>query len=173
MAKKNRRFKWVGVQKLAQVNTFPSTSVSSVHVISAPIVDGDIQADSMVERVLCSLNIQRISTTTIEGLGYIVAKQKFDSTGTLIQVLDPLSTDVFDLGNKDIMAMGRLPIIGNIPIGNAAGVQLSKDLLVHEIDVRVRRKLDRLTEGVTLTIVGDVSAIVKVSSQCRALLSFV
>ena len=173
MAKQKRRYKWVGVQDVNDIKTFVSISVANVTVCAAPIVDGDIQADCMVERVLIGLNVRRLLTTTIEALGYIVAKQKFDSSGVLLQVLDPLSTDVFDFGNKDIMAMGRLPVAGNISVGNAAGVQVSKGIETPPtIDIKVRRKLERMTEGITLTIVGDVSDVVRVSLFARVLLSF-
>ncbi len=168
-----RRFKWVGVQDVNTLKTFVSTTTSLVTVCAAPIVDGDIQSECMIERVLIQMNIRRLLTSTVEAIGYIVAKQKFDSSGLLIQVLDPLSTDVFDLGNKDIMAMGRLPLAGNIPVGNAGGVQVAKEVVTPPmIDIRVRRKLSRLTEGLTLTITADLSDAVRISSLSRVLLSY-
>jgi len=171
-ARVKRRYKWLGTQDINTITTFGATPTADTTKILPPIVDGDVQAECMVERILVHIQSRRLLTTTIEQYGYIVAKQKFASDGSLIQLLDPLSADVFDLGNTDIMAIGRIPVDPLMNV-DTLDVQITKGVFNFEIDIKVRRKINRMTDGIVLTMTTDVAAVMRASIMARVLISYV
>lgn len=164
------QYKWVGTADTKNIDTFVGTPASAVGKPISDLGDVQITSDVVIERCLITLSTHRLLTTQIEAYAYIVALQKVDSSGLVTEVLNPLDTDAFALANRDILAIGHIPVPPVIHNGSAGATLADRSTHVHTIDVKVRRKLARTNHALTLTIVADVSDVLKVTLLTRCLI---
>lgn len=170
MARKNPQYKWVGTADTKNIKTFVSTPASSVGKPIGDLGDVQIQSDVVIERCLFTFSTVRLLTSDLDAYAYIVAIQKVSSSGVPTEVLNPLDTDAFALANRDILAIGHIPVPPVIHNGSANATHIDRSVLVHTVDIKVRRKLKRANHALTLTLVADLSDVLSVTLLTRCLL---
>ena len=171
------KYKWCGSGRLLTIQIVVSTGTDEVFVLCPRMIDEDAQGDVTVEAVYAYISMRRIAVAGVDACGYILAVQKANNTtGEPLEVLNALALDSADasavLGNRDILQHGLFDVPPVIPIGNAAGKQISDELRINLVTFKARRKLHRLTHGLYLHIVADTSAEVRVFVSARVLLRY-
>ncbi len=162
-------YKWVGEVQLRAVETFASTSTSEVMQAVGSSTSLDSDNDVLFERMFIDFSIRRLLTTSVVSMAFIVAMQKVDSSGVLTEVLNPLTTNGFDLANRDILAIAQMPI-PPIMLGTGDALRVNSEVIHVRHDIKVRRRLKRANHVLALTIVADLSSAIEVRTMTRSLL---
>jgi len=168
-ARAKAKYRWVGTKDVRNVEAFSAISVSDVGKLLPPLADIQVEQDVTIERCRIDILTRRLLTSDLTEYGFIVAMQKTDGIGVLTEVLDPSSTDPFDLANRDILAIGQLAVPPVIHNGATNATHIDRSLLHHVIDIKVRRKIHRANNVLTLTLAANVGNVVAVSVLSRCL----
>ena len=169
------KYKWCGHAALQTLLTHPSTTTSQVQLPCPSLGNTEIQGEVIVERIIINFAIRRLLTSAVGAVGFLVAKQKvIPTTGAPLVVLDPLETtsDNFEFGSKDIFLMGLLPVPQCVMQFDANSLNITQETVTKEFEFNGRRRLERLTHAMTLTLTADFSSAVSVFTQMRVLLRF-
>ncbi len=169
MARAKAKYRWVGTKDVRNVEAFSAISVSDVGKMLPPLADIQVEQDVTIERCLVHILTSRLLTSDLSEYGYIIAMQKTDGIGVLTEVLDPSTTDPFDLANRDILAIGQIPVPPIIHNGVTNATHIDRSNLLHTIDVKVRRKIHRANNVLTLTLASNVGNVLSVSVLTRVL----
>jgi len=173
-ARPNPRYKWCGHSKSFTVLTQLATATSDVQLLCPSLGDSEQQGEVTVERILLQFSIRRLLTSATVALGFLVANQKVvPTTGAPLVVLDPLevTSDNFEFGSKDLFLQGMLPMPALL-IKADDSLNLSQEVLTKDYQFKGRKRLQRLTHALTLTITCDISSAIKVFTTARTLVRF-
>jgi len=163
-------FKWVGNTQVLTVKTAVSTAIANIHLPVPASASLDSDNDVLFERLFVDLSIRRLTTGSVVALGAVVVLQKTDAaTGLPTELLDPLSTDVFALANRDILAIQRLPVPPVI-LGAGDALRVSSEVMHVRMDIKVRRRFQRANHAISLTLTADLSDAVQIATMTRCLL---
>jgi len=168
-ARSNPQYRWVGTKDVRNVEAFAAITVSDVGKLLPPLADVQTEQDVVIERCRIDILTRRLLTSDLTEYGYIVAMQKVDAVGVLTEVLDPSSTDPFDLANRDILAIGQIAVPAIIHNGATNATHIDRSLMQHVIDIKVRRRIKRANNVLTLTLASNVGNVVAVSVLSRCL----
>ena len=177
-SKARPRYKWCGFGELRTLETAAATGTGEVTVVCPRLVAEDAQGDVTIEAVYIHMAIQKTATNSgPAAAGYMLAVQKADNTsGDPNEVLNPLALTSADagaqLGSRDLLSTGLMPIPATISDGSSGANEVSGEVLIHEVQFKARRRLFRLTHGVFLHMVADVTNIVTVFVSGRILLRY-
>ncbi len=169
------RYKWCGHAQIRTVENAADTALNEISLLCPSLSISDIQGDVTIEKIRMDLTIRRLLAGDLQGCAYVIAIQKTtEADGLPIEVLNPLNTtgDNFELGNRDILMVGALPVPPAMPIGNGSGSQIARENRLHHDEFNGRRKLHRMNHALTLTVVADTSLVLNVLMIVRVLLRY-
>ncbi len=172
----NRKtYKWCGKLFTRTVEDAAGTAASDVEKLCADLTSQEPQGDVTIEKILLDVTTRRVLETGIQRVGFYVAVQKVDvGTSFVSEVLDPvsLSQDEFQLGNRDILIQGLLGVPPVLSAGDTGTSEVTSELLRHHFEFNGRRKLHRLNNAITFTVLCEVTNIVQVTVMSRILLRY-
>ena len=171
--RQRKRYKWCATAQTKVVETAVATSIAEIPILCAGISDMEIQGDVTIERVFVHISTIRLLTGQLAAFAGVVAIQKLNAAGALLQVIDALevTNPQFSYGSKDIMWAGQIPVPGTV-LKSDDSRDVTRETAVYDIDIKVRRKLGRATHAFTLNLNIDVTAILSTFVQGRVLLSY-
>lgn len=161
-----RRGQWFGDSELQTV--LAGSSVSKVLQLLPTVVQLESTRDVVFERCVLTFQTRRILTATIEGLAYVVWKgDVLSGTSTPTEGLDALSTSTFSWAHASIMHYGPLEVPPRLINGFDGAAQVSEAVTAHQVEIGVKRKVNRANEGIFMRISCDLSSAVKVNVTWR------
>jgi len=164
-----KKYKWCGGAIVRTVESFPNTAQNEIIVLCDTVGD-DSYSDCVIERSIIMFHIHRALNTTLDGFAGVLAIQKNDQSipAEPVQVLDALSLIPAEYSNRDILHWAPLPV----PPTMSTGTTLNRETVPVVWDIKMRRKLHRSNEMLTLSMNTDITAVIRVFVQHRVLLSY-
>jgi len=124
--------------------------------------------DIVFERSILSIQTRRILPSVLEGLAYIVWKgEVLSGTSTPTEGMDALSTSDFSWAHGRIMHYGPLHVPPNISDGSTGTIVVNQEVTAEQVEIVVKRKVNRANEGIFMRISADVSNVVKCNITWR------
>ncbi len=155
----DRQGQWFGDTVLKTIET---TSLSEVIQLMPTAASLQNARDVVCERVIISFQTRRIDAAAIvEGYAYEVWKGRFlVGTNTPAQAKDPLdvgATSQFSKADANIMHTGPLEVPESILNGFTGAQALNGRVTAEQVEVPVKRSVNRANEGILLAVVADNS----------------
>ncbi len=171
-----RKTQWFGGGKVVVPETDVSTSVAEiVELIPALKVADYVGQPSkcVIEALYLDFSCRRLLITTLDALGFLVWVANVTEGGeTPIQSLDALSTEARFYGNQDIMMQFPLLVPPLLAASDLLTFVVGDEVTTAHFEFHARRKLDRSSQVLAMTINSDVSSVMTVFVQWRALISY-
>ncbi len=175
MAKK-RTTQWFGGGQIVEPDTDVSTSVSEIVELVPALKVADFvgqPSSAVIEGIYLDFSIRRLLTTTLDSLGFLVWTAAVgEGSEAPIQALDALSTETRFYANKAIMMQFPLPVPPLLGTSDLLAFTVNDEILTAHFEFSARRKLDRSSQVLAMTLNSDVSAVMRVFCQWRVLLSY-
>lgn len=164
-----RRGKWVGDLSVHDLQAGPDVA-TIIQVV--PTVTDESLSDVVLETCHIHLNIERILVTAIDACGYVIWLGKvLVGTTTPAQGLDPLSLVSGAWADADILLQGLLPV-PPVNVNGFDGVKQINHSLAHvQLQVKSKRRFNRVNHGIFMAIACDVDNVVRVTTVRRSYLS--
>jgi len=114
------------------------------------------------ERVIIGFQTRRTSINPVEGYGFTLWHGMVaPASGVPSDVIDPNSLESNVWADKRIMQCGRLPVPGTAFDSIADNLIITQELTAEQVDVTVKRSVNRGTEGIFLKVSADASDVLK------------
>jgi len=163
-----RKGQWFGDSVLLTIGT--GTTVGEVVQLLPTAAALESMRDVVFERCILSMQTRRISTSAIEGYAYMVWKgDVLSGTSTPTEALNPLSQSTFSWAHGSIMHYGplRVPPVLEVFDGVAPATKLSQELTAEQVEIVVKRKINRANEGIFLMVANDFGSTLKCNITWR------
>jgi len=159
MAKK-RQGQWFG-DAVLQTITAGSAEAQVIDILP-PALSLESIRDLVFERAIIGFNTRRLNTTVVEGYGFVLWHGMINpATQVKSDPIDPNSLLSNVWADKRIMQVGRLHVPALQFDSTAQAAVVSQEVTAEEVDVGVKRSVNRGTEGVFLKVSTDVTSTVK------------
>ncbi len=176
MAKRKRRYNWVGKGQLMVPVTDASTSVGNVmEIVPAILRTSALGADTqcLVEALYIHVSTRRTGVTTFDAAGLIVWTANVVEGGdSPAQTLDAISTDDRAYANKNIMVLAPIDVPPILGASDLATFIQNDEIRTTRFEYQAKRKLDRSNQVLSFVINTDVSSVISCFVQVRCLLSY-
>ena len=166
------RYQWCGHNGVEDIETALATTVAEVTILCPSLGDSNDQSTVTVEKMFTRFSVTRIGTANVDASAFVIAIQETDPlTGFPQSVINPLDvvSDNFTLGLKQILMTGLLPFPGTMLKADDSR-DITRGAMIIDYEFNGRRKINRMNHAITLTMVADASAELRVFNQTRILL---
>jgi len=166
-----RSGQWFGDSVLQQVTA--GGGVSNVIQLLPTVTALESMRDIVFERCILSLQTRRIDAAVIEGLAYIVWKgEVLSGTSTPTEGMDALSTSSFSWAHGRVMHYGPMHVPAVLSNGSSGTHQVTGEVTAEQVEIVVKRKVNRANEGIFMRVSCDLSDAVKVNITWRTYYSY-
>ncbi len=159
-----RSYQWLGFQ-VADV-TIDNTAVDSFLIVPATNSVFEKSRKTVVRTIiqytLANLDISHGATQTVQAL---LQKTEIDSTGASKGLINPSSTNAFDLGNADAMWWGQLEVPTITPVLSTAPTMITRT-----IEAKAKRILNTREHGVSFAVNGGSADALQLKLIIRCLM---
>jgi len=173
---KKRTTQWFGGGQVIEPETDVSTSVSEIIELIPALKVADFvgqPSSAIIEGIYLDFSIHRLLTTRFDALGFLVwVAAVGEGSEAPIQALDALSTETRFYTNKNIMMQFPLPVPAILGTSDLGLFIANDEIKTAHFEFSARRKLDRSSQVLAMTLNSDVSVVTRVFCQWRVLLSY-
>ncbi len=165
-----RRGQWFGDRELKTANDQPV--IADVVQLLPPALALESIRDIVFERCILTFGISRILASAITDLEWFAWHGRVaDGSVIPLEALNPRSAASTTLAHSTIMQFGQLPVPSTYPVFDSTGTLISTEIdravLVKEVDFDVKRKIERDSQGVFLTVAASTQDVLRVNIAWR------
>ncbi len=168
-----RSKKWTGLHLAVNVQQAPLTDFEVLRIVEV-VSDVETKTDYTLDGIYLRFATRRLAVTPLQSVAFMVAIQDTDSIG-LVQPLNPVSPNLVDIQNADVLAWSPLGVPGfNTRFdstGAFVGSTVNGEVVTEFFHIKSARKLHRGKHAITLSIASEaVDDAVQTKVLARAML---
>lgn len=168
MAKRSGQ--WFGDTRAQTIENIPAVA----DVISLLPVANALESirDLVLERVVLQFSISRLTNNSLTDLMWMVYKGRVQTGSTIpLEALNPRSASSPVMAHANILQVGILPVPAVMQTFDSAGAQVAvntnREVMTKEYDFHVKRKIQRDSEAIMLTMAASADEVVSMMVRWR------
>jgi len=169
-------YRWFGAQQTVSVQDFASFPTSATNTIMTELANQNISGKVVLQRMICQFSTRRLTATGLRGLQFVIYQSQTSETGVVLQTINPMLNNDFEMNNSSILGTGVLDVPGN-NWNDTSQIQITTgEVVCNTFDFSSKRKLSMLNNVLQIAIASESATptddVVEVTFKIRILVHF-
>jgi len=140
------------------------------------LANANISGKVVLQRIIAQFSTRRLLATGLQGVQFAIYQSQTSEAGVILQTINPMDNNDFEMNNAGILGTGVLDVPGN-NWNDTSQVQITTgEVVCNTYDFKTKRKISMLNNAMQLAIASSAATpaddVVEVTFRIRILVHF-